>query len=236
VRQLIADLDACSGLPMEILLTGNAPDDAQLHSIKSAHPLRFVRNARPKGFAENHNANFRASQGQFFCVLNPDVRVTGDSFKSLLGELSDPTVGLVAPMTVDARARVQQSFRRVMTPLMLAQRALGLRKDLDYELAPRMHPDWVAGMFMLFRREVFDAIGGFDERYFLYCEDMDLCCRVWLAGLKVRVLGGVRVLHGGQYSSRRRLKFFLLHLQSLWRFWRSRCYEDFLAHRSRREA
>lgn len=235
VRQLVEDLNACSNIPLEIYLTANGPDDAQLHAIRSVHPLRFVRNPKPRGFAENHNSNFYASLGQFFCVLNPDVRVARDSFEPLLSELSDPTVGVIAPITVNTSGKVQQSFRRVMTPLMLAQRAVGLGRNLDYEFVPRIHPDWVAGMFMLFRREVFDAIGGFDEGFFLYCEDMDLCCRLWLAGLKVRVLSSVRVVHGGQHSSRRSLKFFLLHLQSLGRFWRSRSYREFLAHRSKHQ-
>ena len=221
------DLDQHCRSPIEILLIGNHPEDAELASLRSSHTVSLQMNSSPKGFAANQNAAFDRSAGPFFCVLNPDVRLRDDPFPALAGYIANPEIGLVAPLVVSTNGTIQQSFRDVMSPWMLARRAVGLDRNSPFIAAPHVFPEWIAGMFMLFRREVFAELQGFDERYFLYCEDMELCCRVWLSGRKVAIHGGAAVLHDGQYASRKSLKYLLLHLRSLLRFWRSRTYVEF---------
>jgi hypothetical protein len=227
VRNLVGDLNAIRQTKLEILLTANAGEFAELARISSSHVLRVIANPRSKGFSENHNAAFRVARGAYFCVLNPDIRLPADPFGPLLAELQDPCTGVAAPIVVDGRAAVQQSARRVMSPAILALRALGLRRSAADAPSHVLQPDWVAGMFMLFRREVYERVGGFDERYFLYCEDMEICCRLWLSGMKVCVTGNARVVHEAQYASKRHLTYFLHHVRSLIRFWRSETYRSY---------
>lgn len=88
-----------------------------------------------------------------------------------------------------------------------------------------MQPDWVGGMFMLFRNEVFRAAGGFDARYFLYYEDVDLCARLTLQNLAVVLCPQVKVIHEARRSSHRSLKYAMWHLRSMGRFFLSKQYK-----------
>ena len=86
------------------------------------------------------------------------------------------------------------------------------------------YPDWVAGMFMLFPHEVFQNIGGFDERYFLYYEDVDLCARLTLANYRILLCSTVSVVHDARRSSHKNLRYMRLHLTSMLRFFFSSVY------------
>jgi GT2 family glycosyltransferase len=79
-------------------------------------------------------------------------------------------------------------------------------------------PDWIAGMFMLFRSELFREVGGFDERYFLYYEDVDLCFRLRQHGYEVILVPDARAVHFAQRQSHRNLRYLLWHVRSLVRF------------------
>jgi hypothetical protein len=91
---------------------------------------------------------------------------------------------------------------------------------------PVSNPDWVAGMFMLFPRDVFLKIGGFDERYFLYYEDVDLCARLTLADYKILLCSTVSVIHDARRSSHKNLRYMRLHSTSMLRFFLSDVYRQ----------
>jgi hypothetical protein len=80
------------------------------------------------------------------------------------------------------------------------------------------YPEWVAGMFMLFRREAFARLGGFDEGFFLYYEDVDICVRAWRQSLPVLVCPGVAVVHDARRDSHRSLRHLRWHLASIGRY------------------
>ncbi len=103
-------------------------------------------------------------------------------------------MGVAAPLVVDAAGEPEDSARRFPSAWRLAAKLLGLAPRLDYAIGSEpFSPDWVAGMFLAFRREAFAAVDGFDERYFLYYEDVDLCRRLRASGFDVRLVpGGVR--------------------------------------------
>jgi len=105
----------------------------------------------------------------------------------------------------------------------LATKALG-RGDGRYMVQagePDFHPEWVAGMFMLFHSEDFARLKGFDERFFLYYEDVDICVRAWRDGLKVAACPRVSVVHDARRDSRRSLPHLRWHLASMARyFWK----------------
>ncbi|MBU3647330.1 MAG: glycosyltransferase [Limnohabitans sp.] len=85
-------------------------------------------------------------------------------------------------------------------------------------------PDWVAGLFMLFRSETFARLKGFDARYFLYYEDVDLCARLSLSGLRVALSPEVTVVHLAQRSSHHNFKYFRWHVVSMLKFFLSGSY------------
>jgi N-acetylglucosaminyl-diphospho-decaprenol L-rhamnosyltransferase len=81
-------------------------------------------------------------------------------------------------------------------------------------------------MFMLFPREIFKEIGGFDERYFLYYEDVDLCARLTLAGYRILLCNTVSAIHDARRSSHKNLRYMRLHLLSIIRFFFSDVYRQ----------
>jgi GT2 family glycosyltransferase len=94
---------------------------------------------------------------------------------------------------------------------------------------PSEAPHWYAGMFLAIRSEAFEAIGGFDERYHLYCEDVDLCARLRLAGWQLRQARDAVVVHDARRASRRSLRHLGWHLASMTRLWRSDAWRRYRA-------
>jgi GT2 family glycosyltransferase len=96
----------------------------------------------------------------------------------------------------------------------------GLRQEYAFGSKP-FSPDWVAGMFMLFCGDAFRRMGGFDEKYFLYYEDVDLCARIRLAGWRVAVCPTVTAIHDARRASHRSMRYFRWHLTSILRYFMS---------------
>jgi GT2 family glycosyltransferase len=132
-------------------------------------------------------------------------------------------VGLVAPQILEADGRVADFARRLVSPWEVIRRRFG---PAGAERAPEP-PDWVAGMFLVLRSATFAAVGGFDTRYIMYCEDADLCARLRLRGLRLVVVPSVRVTHLAQRASRRSLRPMFLHVSSLIKFWLSPAYNQY---------
>jgi len=237
VASLVADIAAHVRAPIEVILTMNLPEARPFDPARFAFPLRILENPVPKGFAANQNAAFRMSRGGFFCVLNPDIRIDRDPFPDLLKCLQEPAVGLAAPLIRDPAGAVEDSARRFPTPLSILRKAWLRRTEVDYPIGDEsIYPDWVAGMFMVFPREVFAALGGFDERYFLYYEDVNLCARLMLAGKRVALCTAAFAVHDARRQSLRSLRYMLWHLASMMRyflFWSVRLAFRPMAHKRR---
>lgn len=216
VATLLGDFAAKVRTPIEFLLTVNIPETLPFDPVRLDFPLRILTNTRPKGFGANHNAAFWESRGRYFCVLNPDIRLEHDPFPALVDCLKEPRTGVVAPVIRDPVGRLEDHVRSFPTPWTILHKAL-FGRGLDDAIGTE-YPDWVAGMFMLFPREVFDEIGGFDERYFLYYEDVDLCARLAAGGRRVRVCHAVSAIHAARRESRRSLRYMRWHLSSMLRF------------------
>lgn len=231
VEPLLTDLGSLGQKGLEVALTLNAPESLPpgIHTL--GLPLRIHRNEAPRGFGANHNAAFRAASCQYFCVMNPDVRLQGNPFSSLIEQLQQPHAGVAAPLVIGPNGRVEDSARRFPTFPRLAARVLRRRsRPLDYPAATAPYDvDWVAGMFMLFRAETFRALSGFDERYFLYYEDVDICARLRLTGHRVVVDPGVKIVHHARRSSHRNLRYTWWHVASVARWLMSDPYRRVMA-------
>jgi hypothetical protein len=219
VRSLLEDLAAHCGGAIEVVLTVNVDEPLPFVPGEFGYPVELVRNSAPRGYGANHNAAFRMCRRKAFCVLNPDIRLAANPFPALLEELERGRTGVVAPRIADPAGRTEDSARRFPTLGSLAAKAMGRANALDYEIgASPFSPDWIAGMFMLFGSEAFKAVGGFDERYFLYYEDVDICARLRAAGYGVRLVPAMSAVHHARRASRRDWRHRAWHLRSALRY------------------
>lgn len=211
--------DAILALPdaPRLVVTLNIPE-AVPEALDSR--VTLIRNSQPKGFGENHNAAFKHCETAFFCVLNPDIELLGNPFPKLCAQIGPSGAGLCAPLILGPDKTVEDSVREFITPWRMVLRKLGVVScsvvpAID---GPLVYPDWVAGMFMLFDTEAYRRIHGFDTAYFMYCEDADICTRLWQLGLPVMVCPEVQVIHHAQRASRRSLRHLRWHMGSMLRY------------------
>ncbi|MEO8038668.1 MAG: glycosyltransferase, partial [Betaproteobacteria bacterium] len=155
VSRLLDDLRECIGTRVELILTRNIPEPLPASFADLPFPTRLIDNSARRGFGANHNAAFNIARGEYFCVLNPDIRIAADPFVVLIDELDDPRVGVVAPRVINLAGKIEDSARRFPTLLSLLWKLFRNPVDVEYSSGETtLSPDWVAGMFMLFRRDV----------------------------------------------------------------------------------
>jgi N-acetylglucosaminyl-diphospho-decaprenol L-rhamnosyltransferase len=221
VASLLDDLDRhlCAPERVEVLLTLNVPEEKVALGNNYRFDLRVIENPSPKGFGANHNAAFALAQGEYFGVLNPDLSLGEDPLEHLLQVFRSPEIAVVAPLVVSPQGAIQDSARKFPTPLSIAKKLFHSDIRLDYPIDERpFSPDWTAGIFMLFRADAFERVGGFDERYHLYYEDVDICARLREAGLDVVLDPGARVTHHAGRRSHRDIRYLRWHIVSMLRF------------------
>jgi len=226
IENLLHDIDEhCRVIPIELILTLNLKETLPFVVDSFSFPIKVVRNTTPLGFSANHNQAFAQATGQFFCVMNPDIRLNHDPFPALLECLQQPLAGLVAPLVLGQGSRIEDSARFFPTPFKILCKALGGCKSSDYIVKDEpIFPDWVGGMFMLFPRAIFKKLNGFNQRFFLYYEDVDLCARLRLRGYEVVLCPAAKVIHDARRSSHRSFRYLKWHLASMMRFFCSVVY------------
>jgi GT2 family glycosyltransferase len=211
--------DGLAGLEWEAVVVDNASSDGSEHATDSGPRLRLMKRQTNTGFAVGANAGMAATSAPFLLFLNPDCRLKPDAGPILLNEIGKhPKCGVVGPKVLDPSGTVQESARGdpdVMTGLfgrtsLLSRLFPGFsvtRRNLASAELSKMgdashRVDWVSGACMLARREALSRISGFDERYFLYWEDADLCRRLRNAGWETRYVAGAIAVHDVGLSSR----------------------------------
>lgn len=212
---LIADLAKMSlhnDIDLKLLVTKNIADEdwAPTHS---GLDITVVSNPLPRGFGANHNAAFAMTDSDYFIVCNPDVRLPLDfSLNALLSEV--PRLGLLSPKILNEKGQLEDFYRADLSVLNLVK-----RKILNWDDSNAEDACWVAGIFMVFNAHSFTEVGGFDEGYFMYVEDCDLCKRLSMIGGSVDVSKGVSVIHNAQRASRKNLRHMFWHISGLFRYW-----------------
>jgi N-acetylglucosaminyl-diphospho-decaprenol L-rhamnosyltransferase len=222
VNGLLEDLGRNCADQVALVLTENISDKVPLQHAALACPTEIIANPQVKGFGANHNAAFARCRTPYFCVCNPDIRLPANPFPAMLAALEDGRAGAVGPLVRSPEGRVEDSARRFPTLASLAKKALreDRRPDYPVDQGPQ-RVDWIAGMFMLFRSDAYRTASGFDEAYFLYYEDVDLCRRLGAAGRTVIYQPAAEVTHAAQRASRRRPALALHHFRSALRFLRT---------------
>ena len=187
----------------EILVIDNASIDGSLEDVRREFPaVRPIANPTNAGFSAANNRGVAESRGRFLLFLNTDTLVPAGALDALLARFAaDPALGAVGPALVHAPGDYQVSFgNRVGFFAQIFQkfalnprhkRALRLRRTREREAG------WLSAACLLCRREAFEKAGGFDERFFIYFEDIDLCARIRAAGWRLLFVPSVEVRHEG---------------------------------------
>jgi hypothetical protein len=219
---------------IQLIVTDNLGADLPDLDPSGWHSLVLLHNERPRGYASNHNAAFLHARGEYFCVVNPDVFFMEPALERLTQPLAAGSADIAAPVIVDSLGRIQDSFRKLPTPLELVwRRTLHGGHRVRVPPVGAVHPDWIAGIFLLMRCETFARLGGFDARYHLYFEDVDFCTRARLLGMTLLVTPLVRLHHDASRASGRYGLYLLWHLQSAYRFFISGVYRQARSMRNR---
>ena len=213
LRDCVAPFTGMAGV--RVIVADNASADGSLEAVADL-PVTAVPLDVNGGYAYGCNAGWRAGDAPHVLFVNPDARLDEASLQRLVRALDeDAQVGVVAPRIVDEDGAVEPSQRRFPRFSSTYAHALFLhrlfpraawaselvRDPAAYERPGS--PEWVSGACLLVRRSVLEAIGGWDDGFFMYCEDKDLCRRVRSAGWDVRFEPEATVTHEGGASAPR---------------------------------
>ena len=206
-------IKASEGLDVEIIATDNGSTDGTLEAIRDRFPnVIIVENKENLGFSGGNNRGIAVGTGRYILVLNPDTVVHKDALK-LTMEYAEahPECGMVGCRVLHPNGTVQKSWFAEWSLFQAAWEALGLQvvmplSRIDGKLkfsgkAPgqAVPVDRILGCFMWMSRKVIETVGMFDERFFLYCEEEDMCRRIRDHGLEVHYFPGAEIVHlGGQ--------------------------------------
>jgi len=199
---------------VHVTVVDNASPDDSLETIADVAGIDVVRAPRNGGFAYGCNLGVARGGAPLLLFVNPDARIDAASLDALVTAMrADPRAALVGPRILDDDGSLAWSVRRFPRLRSTFAKALFLhrvwprarwtdelvRDPSVYERAGTA--EWLSGACMLVRRDAYEALGGFDEGLFLYCEDTDLCLRLWQAGHTVRFEPAALVHHVGGASS-----------------------------------
>ena len=210
----------------EIILTENLSTSQAISPEDfPAFKLHTIVNSRPQGFAANHNQAAKFARGEYFCLLNPDVVFVEDIYPSLIKDLEDDWGEIVAPLVLNSTGEIQDSFRDLPSPLDILRRRLKTWHPPEIPLEEdKIYPDWIAAICLIMRHETYQYLGGLDEKFYLYFEDVDFGCRARLMGKRLLVDTGCRIVHDAKRESHRTPHYFLQHLRAAFRFYTSEVY------------
>jgi N-acetylglucosaminyl-diphospho-decaprenol L-rhamnosyltransferase len=201
----------------DIVVVDNlSPDDSVARLERELPPeVRLMPSDINGGFSAGVNLGARVARGDMLLILNPDTYFLDQSFTQALQVMAhDPQIGVLGLELVNPDGSLQHSARRFYTlaDIILRRLPVGEKWPFTGRMARHMmvkewragrmfDADWVMGTGLLIRADLFRQLGGMDETYFLYMEDVDLCARVWLKNKRVVCLPGARLVHDHQRSS-----------------------------------
>ena len=195
VQSSIETLDA------EIIVVDNSSSDDSCAMVKSLFPeVKLIKNKDNSGFSKGNNIGVDLAKGEYLCILNPDTVVAEDTFIKLLKfSNSKKNLGIVGCQLIDGKGNfLPESKRNVPTPKVSLKKMLGNAKGyyantLKAESVGEV--DILVGAFMFMTKEVYQKVGGFDEDYFMYGEDIDLSYKVLKAGYTNYYFGETTIIH-----------------------------------------
>ena len=203
-----------------LIITINTNEDETILSNYPSNRLTIIRNQKPLGFTRNHNNAFKLCKTDYFLVLNPDVKIENSLINNILSEMIKYSLPILSPIAKSNDGKILDNGRmypKVFTPIL---RLISDKYRTDYTFTNgNIHKvDWISGMFIMIKSDVYSDLNGFDERFFLYYDDVDLCRRANESGYNVSLTTKYSVIHEGNRLSKKSIKYFLIHLSSLFKY------------------
>jgi GT2 family glycosyltransferase len=204
---------------IELVVVDNASDDGSYEAAREIYPQALmIRNSTNLGFGAACNQAIKATGAPFILLLNSDARLTPGAFRALYDAISlNERAAAAGCQLVNDEGEAMVSARNFLTPLNQALEMLGVTKGSRSRYLSRTHRlqldqsmtdcsvDWIDGACLILRRAALDEVGLFDERFFMYSEDEDLCLRFKSRGWSVCFSArGTAIHHGGRSSARNR--------------------------------
>lgn len=221
----------------EIIVVDNASPERNINKIKEEfNQIKLIKLKENKGFSAGNNAGIKLAQGKYILIINPDVVITPGKLERLVDFLDrNPHIGLAGPQLLNPDGTIQYSCLRFpdwkmpfyrRSPLGKLKRGREYLKYylmLDFDHRSDIPVEWLFGACLIIRKTALQKVGLFDENYFLYIEDTDLCRRFWEMGFPVYYVASVALIHyhhresalnpgiGGMFSYITRV-----HLKDFW--------------------
>lgn len=215
-------------LSIEIIVVDSASQDQTVALLRERYPQVTVLAQRENvGFTRGNNLALAAARGRYLFLLNPDTEIIGDALPALIGYMdAHPDVGIAGPHTFESdRATTQSTRRRFPSPMLAFFESTWLQPYAPKRLLDSFYVrdgqpetltrevDWVQGSALLARREVYAQIGGLDEGFTMYSEELDWCKRAKDAGWRVIYLGEAHIVHHGGKSTEQVIARSHIHFQ-----------------------
>lgn len=219
LQNLIHSLQkALSKITHEIIVVDNASDDGSVEFIREKFPqINLIVNKTNVGFSKANNEALKVSKGKFILLINPDTIVSEDTITKMIDFINQyPEVGLAGCKILNPDGSLQLACRRSfpgpwtsfckVTGLstLFPKSKLFAKYNLTYlDENSTYEVDAISGSFMMMKREAYEKVGGFDEQFFMYGEDLDLCYRIQKNGYKVFYYPGTQIIHYKGESTKR---------------------------------
>ncbi len=232
VIETIENIRRECGFPVsdyEIIIVDNASQPL-IQEYAQKNSLIYIKNKRNLGFGAAMNKGIQHAKGEYIALLNPDILITKQTFPTIITYLKkNKNVGIIGPKLLAINNALQYSCKRFPDILTLIIRRFSFvflvhyfRKRTeyyemhDYDHATPQHVDWLSGAFLVGRKEVFTEFL-FDERFFLYFEDVDICRRI---GQKYDIMyfPNAVATHYAAHGSKKSAKLFFYHLSSMMQY------------------
>ncbi len=218
LRKCLKSIDAaCRKEEMEVIVVDNDSSDDSAIMVETEYPrVKLIANEDNKGFAAANNQAFAVASGDYLVLINPDSVIENDALENAVGFMREnPGCGISGGLLLTEGGSPAPSARRFpngMTKFftisglasLFPGRGIFSRHEFGgFDHRRPLEVDWVPGAFTVIRKEVLEETGGFDERFFLYYEETDLCLRAKARGWKVYFYPGARIRHVGGASGRK---------------------------------
>ena len=212
---------------IEIIVVDSASDDGSPALLRENYPaVTLLEQSENIGFTRGNNIGLAQARGDYLLLLNPDTEVCPGALAQMIDYMMrHPHVGILGPQTFNSDGSHQSTRRRFPTLMtgifestwLSAWAPAGVERHyrmLDTPDDAILEVDWVQGSALMMRREVYQAIGGLDEGYIMYSEELDYCRRAVLAGWRVCYHGGAQITHHGGKSSEQVAALKQIHFQT----------------------
>lgn len=218
----------CSNIDYELIISSNScyTKDKQISLTHEFPDVIWSFNKHNGGFAYGMNRGLKQANGDYMVIMNPDVEIKGSL--TILTDFmkSHEKVGAIAPQILGHDGSIQDSCRKFVTPIRFIWRQIrrlltdktSINDGFDYNKTQTV--ECLIGAFIMVTRTVYNTVGGLDESFFMYAEDIDWCTRIWKAGYEVVYIPELKVIYEGSRSARSNKKYAKIFIDSHIKYWK----------------